>query len=161
MTRPNLPTLRSVAADPAVLVSLPLDAFDALLTEADAETKIIAAAKKNLTAALENRYREAIAGAYQADGKDFGTVHVADGEYDIEVNTPKKAEWDQDKLADLFERIKFSGENPSDYIKVSYAVSETAFGSWPDIIRKNFEPARTLKPGARTLKLARSKAEAA
>lgn len=158
MTRPNLPTLRSIAVDPAVLISLPLDALDALLTECDAEAKIVSVAKKAINDAIAGRYRDVIAAAYAAGDKDFGTVRVTDGEYQIVADTPKKVEWDQAELADIRERIVFSGENPSDFIKVAYSVSETAYNAWPPNIRNTFERARTVKPGAMTIKLQRKEA---
>lgn len=160
MTR-NLPSLRSIATDAGVLTGLPLDALDALLTEAEAENKIISAAKRAITGAIESRYASQIAAVYIAKDSDFGTVHVTVDGYDLEVNTPKKAEWDQDKLREIRERIRFSGDNPSEYIKETLSVDERAYGVWPAHIRNTFEPARTLKPGTRTLKLAPAKAEAA
>jgi hypothetical protein len=158
MTRPNLPTLRSVATDPSVLVSLPLDALDALLTEADAETKIVGAAKKAITACLETRFASDIAAAYAGAGKDFGAVRVPDGEYEVLVDRAKKVEWDQAALADIRERIQSSGDNPSEFIKTTYAVDERAYSAWPKAIRKTFEPARTVKPGTVSVKLVRKEA---
>src|SRR5688500_18408540 len=98
MTRPNLPTLRSIATDPAVLVQLPLDALDVLLSEADAENKIVSAAKRAITAHLETRYAKPISGMYDAKGSDFGSIRLAEFDYEIVVDTPKKVEWDQAKL---------------------------------------------------------------
>jgi hypothetical protein len=161
MTRPNLPTLRSIAADAGVLRALPLDAIDALLIECDAENKIISAAKRHILASLDERYAAQIAGAYDAQQKDFGTVHVFAEGFDLEVNTPKKAEWDQAQLAVKANEIAAAGDDPTEYLDVIYAVPERKFTAWPAHIRAAFEPARTLKPGTRTFKLARAKQEAA
>jgi hypothetical protein len=158
MTRPNLPTLRSVATDAGVLKSLPLDALDALLTECDAENKIVSAAKRAIGAHLEQRYASQIEGAFSAQQKDTGTVRISDGGYDLVVDRPKRVEWDQAKLADIRSRIQFSGEDPGEYIKASYAVDERAYGAWPTNIRSTFEPARTLKPGPTSIKLVRKEA---
>lgn len=157
MTR-NLPTLRTVATDPGVLTNLPIDTLDALLAECADETTIIGAAKKALTNHFSDRYATAIAGAYQAQGKDFGAVRVSDGGYEILADTPKKVEWDQDALAAVLERIKFSGDNPSEYIKTTLTVSETAYNAWPEAIRATFEPARTVRPGTMTIKIVRKEA---
>jgi hypothetical protein len=154
----NLPTLTAVAGDPSVLRSLSLDALDALLAEATDQGVIVGAVKKAITEHLTSRYEGAISAAYAGQNKDFGTVRVSDGGYDIVVDTPKRVEWDQGVLGDVRERIQFSGDDPSEYIKVKYEVSETAYGAWPAHIRKTFEPARTLKPGARSVKLIRKEA---
>lgn len=158
MTRPNLPTLRSLAADPATALNLPLDALDALLTECDAEAKITAAAKRAITGEIERRYAAQIAAAYDAKGADTGTVRIADGGYEIVADKVKRVEWDQAALADIRSRIQFSGDDPGEYIKTSYAVDERAYTAWPAHIRDTFAPARTLKPGALSVKLQRKEA---
>lgn len=158
MTRPNLPTLRSIAADAGVLKALPLDALDALLTECDAENKIVSAAKRAINAHLEALYAPQIASAFDAQQKDTGTVRVPDGGYEIVVDRPKRVDWDQAALADIRSKIQFSGDDPSEYIKVSYAVEERAYSAWPAHIRSTFEPARTLKPGPTSVKLVRKEA---
>lgn len=155
MTNRNLPTLRAIAADPALARSLDLDTLDALLSEVAAETTIINAAKKALTGELERRYQPQIDAAFAAEAKDFGTVHVLDGGFDIEVNVPKKVEWDEDKVVEIGDAMKAAGDDPTEYIKVSYSVEERKFTAWPEHIRRVFEPARALKPGTRTVKLAR------
>jgi uncharacterized protein YdaL len=161
VTDRNLPTLRSIAVDGAVLKDLPLDALDALLSEAEAENKIISAAKRAITSHIDARFAPEIAEAYDIKGADFGTVHVTIGEFDIEVNTPKKAEWDQKKLASIVDEIRTAGDDPTEFVKVEYAVEEKKYAAWPSYLQTKFEPARTLKPGTRTLKLARAKQEAA
>lgn len=158
MTRPNLPTLRSVATDAGVLKSLPLDAIEALLIECDAENKIVSAAKRAIVAHLEDLYGPQIASAYDAQQKDTGTVRVPDGAYEIVVDRPKRVEWDQAALADIRSKIQFSGDDPSEYIKITYAVEERAYSAWPAHIRSTFDPARTLKPGPVSVKLVRKEA---
>lgn len=93
--------------------------------------------------------KDAINEAYHAKGSAYGTVHV-DG---LTVNTPKKVTWDQAKLADMYDKIKLGNENPEDYIKVSYDVSETKYNAWPEAIRAAFDEARTVQPGKVTIKL--------
>jgi hypothetical protein len=158
MTNRNLPSLRDISADPTVLRGLSLDALDALLTEAETENKIISAAKRAIVAHLETAYADAISSAYQAKGADFGTVHVADGGYDVVIDTPKRVEWDQAKLREVRERIAFSGDDPSEYVKTTLSVDERAYTAWPAHIRATFEPARTVKSGSRTVKLVRKEA---
>lgn len=157
MTR-NLPTLRSIATDPAVLRTLSLDALDALLSEAETENKTISAAKRAITAHIEDIFSAHIAGAYAAADKDFGTVRIPEGGYEVVVDTPKKVEWDGERVAQIGDAMLAAGDNPSEYIKVSYTVDERKFTAWPAHIREVFAPARTVKPGPRSVKLVRREA---
>ena len=70
------------------------------------------------------------------------------------VDLPKKVEWDQARLAALSEQIRAGGEDPSQYVEVSFKVSERAYTSWPERIRLAFEPARTVRTGRATYRLA-------
>jgi hypothetical protein len=158
MTNRNLPTLRSIATDPGVLKTLPLDALDALLCEAEAENKIVSAAKRAITSHVEALYAPHISAAYAASDKDFGTVRVSDGGYEIVIDRPKKTEWDQDALQAAGDRIAAAGDDPSEYLKVTLSVDERKYAAWPSAIRAVFEPARTVKPGTRTVKLVRKEA---
>ena len=60
---------------------------------------------------------------------------------------------DQAKLAGLVESIRASGEDPGQYIEISFSVSERAYGAWPDAIRHAFEPARTVRTGKPSFRL--------
>ena len=87
--------------------------------------------------------------------KDAGTVRFADGSVTVVADLPKKVEWDQAKLAALVETIRAEGENPTDYVEITFGVSERAYGAWPESIRRAFTPARTLKTGKQTFRLLR------
>lgn len=158
MTNRNLPTLRAIAGDPAMIAGLSLDALDVLLGECDAETKIVGAAKKALIGHVEKTYEPHIAAAYSAQEKDFGTVRVTDGGYEIIVDTPKKVEWDAAKLQAAGDRIALTGDDPHEYLEISVSVSERKYTAWPAHIREVFEPARTVRPGSRSVKLVRKEA---
>lgn len=79
--------------------------------------------------------------------KDYGagTVNLESLEYKIKAVVSKRVKWDQDKLAEIYQRIQEHGENPAQYVKVKYDVSENAYKNWPDAIAKAFEPARTVE----------------
>jgi hypothetical protein len=85
--------------------------------------------------------------AEQLKDKDYGagTVNVETERYKVKAVVSKKVKWDNLQLAGIYEVIKASGENPSDYIKLSYDVSEAAYKNWPEKISKVFEPARTVE----------------
>lgn len=156
MTR-NLPTLKAIA-EGAALRGLSLDGLDALLGECDAEAKMIGAAKKAITSYIEDAYQGDINHAYDAKGSDFGTVRVSDGGYEVVVDRQKKVEWNQAELGLVFRTIQAAGDDPTEYIKVTYGVDERAYTAWPAHIRNTFEPARLTKPGATSVKLVQKEA---
>lgn len=104
--------------------------------------------------ALELKYAEDAQQLRLAAGKDTGVIHFDDGHVRITADLPKKVEWDQAKLADITRRIVTSGEDPAQYVEISYRVSETKFGAWPESIKAAFAPARTLKTGKPGFRLA-------
>jgi len=128
MTR-NLPCLQEVAGDPGRLTSLSLDALDALLAECEQTAKTAASAKKAIVSHLERAYGGDIAHAYASQEKDFGTVRLFDGGYEIVVDTPKRTEWDQAALAAAREKIVAAGDDPSEYLEVSYSVPERKYAA--------------------------------
>ncbi|MCA3575511.1 MAG: hypothetical protein IOC86_16450, partial [Aestuariivirga sp.] len=92
--------------------------------------------------------------AARADaGKDFGVVRFTDGDVTVVADLPKKVEWDQRELAELVDRIKAEGDDPSDYVEVSFRVSERKYTAWPTPIRNAFERARTVRTGKETFEL--------
>lgn len=157
----NLPTLDQIAADPEIVVNLPMDALDALLSSADAAAKTSGAAKKAIIGHIETANAAEIALAFAGLAKDTGTVHVMVDGYELEVNRPKKVEWDQVALAATVAKIRDAGDDPSEYVKTTFTVDERAYQAWPSFIRSQFEPARTVKVGTPTLKLKPAQAEAA
>jgi hypothetical protein len=93
--------------------------------------------------------KDDINSAYKEKGSAFGVVHIGE----LVVNIPKKVSWDQKRLAELYKGISLSNENPSDYIKVTYDVSEAKYNAWPEAIRSTFDEARTVEPGKVTIKV--------
>ena len=69
------------------------------------------------------------------------------------ADLPKRVEWDQAKLAAMVERIRAAGEDPAEYVEISFKVPERAYAAWPEAIRQGFEPARTVKTGALKVEL--------
>lgn len=89
-------------------------------------------------------------------GKDTGTVHFDDRGVTITADLPKKPTWDQTKLAEIAARIAASGDNPAEFLDITYKVAERKYTAWPEHLRKAFEPARTLATGKATYRLAAS-----
>jgi hypothetical protein len=86
--------------------------------------------------------------------KDSGVVHFDDGNVRITADLPKKIEWDQTRLAEITRRISESGEDPKQYVEITFRVSETKFNAWPDTLKSSFNAARTVKTGKPSYRLA-------
>ncbi|GAA4782792.1 hypothetical protein [Lysobacter hankyongensis] len=109
--------------------------------------------KARFDAALEQTYGDRIRAARNDGGKDFGVVHVADGDLRLTVDVSKRVTWDQAQLATIAKRIDAAGESVEEFIDVSYSISESRFQNWPSTLRSQFEATRTVKPGKPTYRL--------
>lgn len=89
-------------------------------------------------------------------GKDTGTVHFEDDGVRITSDLPKKPVWDQAQLSEIAQRIAASGDNPAEFLDITYKVAERKYTAWPENLRTVFEPARTLKTGKPTFRLSLS-----
>ena len=117
----------------------------------------LAAAKaivEHIDRALDLKYVDRAHQLRLAASKDTGVVHFDDGNVRVTADLPKKVEWDQKKLADLVRRMTANGDNPAEYVEISYRVSETKFNAWPETLKSAFAPARTLKTGKPGFRLA-------
>ena len=153
MTFPqNTPSIDQLISLPAgEIAQLPVELLAALQREIDAAAKQMKAVTARFSRALEVRYAARAAEARRACGKDTGTVRIVDGDFTVVADLPKRVEWDQAKLAAMVERIRAAGEDPAEYVEISFKVPERAYVAWPEAIRQGFEPARTVKTG--TLKV--------
>ncbi len=118
---------------------------------------LLAAAKaivEHVDRALDLRYAQRAHQLRLAAGKDTGVVHFDDGQVRITADLPKKVEWDQAKLNDITRRIAANGEDPTEYVEISYRISETKFNAWSETLKSAFAPARTLKTGKPGFRLA-------
>lgn len=140
------------------LAQMPVELLAALQAELDHASKQLKAATARFSAALEVRYATRAAEARRACGKDTGTVRLADGDYTVVADLPKRVDWDQDKLAQIARNVADSGEDPAEFIDTKLTVSERKYGALPGARRDGFEPARTVKVGA--LKVTLEPAEA-
>jgi hypothetical protein len=86
-------------------------------------------------------------------GKDTGTIHFDDHGVRVTAYLPKKPVWDQKKLSEIAERITANGDDPTEYLDITYKVAERKYTAWPENLREVFAPARTLKTGKPTFQL--------
>lgn len=111
-------------------------------------------ARERLNASLERRYGEQGRAALLGSGRDFGVTHVSDGLLRVTYELPKRVSWDQPRLAAIAERIVAASERVQDYMDVEFSVSESRFNNWPPALKEQFAPARTVKPGKASFRLA-------
>ncbi len=108
----------------------------------------------HLDLAIDFKWREQARNLRLEAGNDTGVIHFDDGDVRITADLPKKIEWDQSRLAEITKRIADSGDDPKQYVEISYRVSETKFNAWPDTLKSSFEAARTVKTGKPSYRLA-------
>jgi len=104
--------------------------------------------------ALDLKYADRAHQLRLATGKDTGVVHFDDGHVRITADLPKKVDWDQMRLAEITRRIAANGDDPSEYVDVTYRILEAKFNAWPESLKSAFASARTLKTGKPSFRLA-------
>ena len=109
---------------------------------------------EHIDRALDLKYVDRAHQLRLAANKDTGVVHFDDGNVRVTADLPKKVEWDQKQLAELIARIASAGDNPAEFIETSYRVSETKYQAWQESLRSKFTPARTVKDGKASYRLA-------
>ncbi len=124
-----------------------------LQTTALAETARVKRLKDRLEAGIAQRYEAAAAAERAAQGKTSGTVRIEDAGVVVIADLPKKVAWDQDRLAAMATRIRAAGDDPSEYLEITYRVPERRFGAWPDALREGFAAARTETTGKPVFRL--------
>lgn len=55
-----------------------------------------------------------------------------EGDFTIVAGLPKRVDWDQDRLAATVQRIRFAGDDPAEYVEISFRVPERNYVAWPD-----------------------------
>lgn len=149
--RPSLDTARHLPASD--LLALPA-AHLALLQE-EARSTLEAAKRQQdwIEGIIAVRYSDRAIALRADQRKDAGTVRFVDGDVTVIAELPKKVEWDQAKLAAIAERIRAAGDDPAEYVEVTFKVAERAYTAWPEHIRSAFTAARTVRTGKATYKL--------
>lgn len=160
----NLPNLSTEMLDTmetgaiAALDPATLDALQTLCAE-----ELVAAKRRdnNLHKAFEQRYAARASEALLRDGRDTGTVHLQDGEFEVTVTRPKRVKWDDAKLRSALDTL--DPEEARHLAKVSIAIDERKFAAASPRIQALFSDARTVETGKATycLSLAQAQGEAA
>jgi hypothetical protein len=132
-------------------------ASDSLFQVKNDAADLLAIAKalvEHIDRALDLKYVDRAHQLRLAANKDTGIVHFDDGNVHVTADLPKKVEWDQKQLAELVARIAAAGDNPAEFVETTYRVSETKYQAWQESLRSQFTPARTVKVGKASYRLA-------
>ena len=136
------------------IASLPAADLARLQQEATANFRKSKAIVDWLDGALSLRYKDRAHQARAQAEKDTGTVRFEDNGFTVVAELPKRVKWDQQRLKEIADLIATSwGENPADYVKVKFDVSERAYDSWPPRLKELFTPARTVETGKASYEL--------
>ena len=150
----NLQQINEIICTPvSTLAELSSDSLFRLKNDAADQLAMAKALCEQVDRALEQRYNTQAQHQRLSAGKDTGVVHFNDGEVRISADLPKRVTWDQKKLDEIAKRIAASGEDPGQYIDISYKVSERKYEAWPDNLKSSFAGARTLKTGKPSFRL--------
>jgi hypothetical protein len=139
---------------PGKISTFTVDELAALASDlAEAKTHL-AAIEAKFRNALDLKYGSQAQTARQAAGKDTGVARVTDGRFVIVAELPKKVKWDQAKVATAIKTITDQWrDDPAQYVTTEFKVSEAAYAAWPLVVRKLFEPARTVEHGKPTYRI--------
>lgn len=150
----NLQQINEIICTPiSTLAELSSDSLFRLKNDAADQLAMVKALCEQVDRVLEHRYNTQAQQLRLVAGKDTGVVHFDDGEVRISADLPKRVTWDQKKLDEIAKRIAASGEDPGQYIDISYKVSERKYEAWPDNLKSSFAGARTLKAGKPSFRL--------
>lgn len=153
--RPNHPSLADIRRmELGDIIALP--AAHLALLQAEARDALDGAKRMHdwIEGAIALRYEQRAMAARAAAGKDTGTVRFQDEDVEVVADLPKRVEWDQARLTALMAQIRAGGEDPAEYVETALKVSERAYAAWPEHIRSAFEPARTVRTGRLSFRLA-------
>lgn len=126
---------------PAEMAALPTSDLAEMQAEIAGATEYAKSLKSLLDHAITEKFCTQIEQKYAE--KHTGTAHILDGDYDLEINVPKKIEWDQALLKKADAQIVEWGDDPEEYISITRKVSEAAWKSWPSRLKEMFADART------------------
>ena len=106
---------------------------------------------KDVEQQISDLYLEMARDSLRADGKDFGTARITEGNQRLKVTVTKKVVWDQEKLRDTLESM--SPEDARHYGKLTFAVEERKFTAAPPAVRSALEECRTTEVGRVTVEV--------
>ena len=109
--------------------------------------------KEFIEGAITIKYEERAKHARKTACKETGTIHFNDSGFTITSEIKKKVSWSQSALERVVRYFTQKGEDPTEYIDITYNISETRYKELPDNMQKFFTAARTLSGGKETFKI--------
>ena len=120
MNIPNRITLDNLNQQPiGAIIALSGDDLAPLQVEVEEHFRKAKQLRDWFNGALIQKYEHRARTERLAANKDSGTVRFQDGSVTVIADAPKRVEWDQVALAAMAERIRTSGDNPTDYLEIS------------------------------------------
>jgi len=135
------------------LNELPLAHLNSVKGDLESQIKELKKDLANVGDELVRRYEERGNKLRELQGKEFGAVSMEEDGFKVTVDRPKKVKWDSSKLHELASKMEEAGDDPTQYLKITYGVDERKFKAWPKNIQKAFLDARTVTPGKLSVKL--------
>ena len=135
------------------LTNLPVKELSYLQIQANEHLVKSKRQKDWIDSAISLKYQEQSHNVRNLNDKVTDTINFNDGDFRVTSNISKNIEWDQLKLREAVSEIKEFGDNPYEYVNISYEVLETNYNSWPEHIKKFFRPARLLKTSKEVFKI--------
>lgn len=121
-------------------------------SELEAQMAVLQECIQSINIDIEHILAEQLAGIRKLQGKEFGTVNLINDGYKVTETIPKKIEWNQEKMNELFDRIAAAGDDPRAYMHIKLEVSEKSFGEFVPAVQSMFSDCRSVKPGKPSLK---------
>lgn len=135
------------------IAALPAEMLLDLQEAARAETARVKRLRERLEAAIARRYGAAAEAERAAWDKIAGTVRFEDCDIVVVAELPRKVSWDQKRLAEMAERIRAAGDDPTEFLDITYRVPERRFSAWPAALREGFAEARSETTGKPVFRL--------
>lgn len=127
----------------------------AIQSSATERLRQIKTLKDWIDGAIALKYEQRVHSLRQQHGKETGVIRFEDDGIEVCADIAKRPQWDQKKLADIAERVRVNGEDPLEFMTVTYKVPESKYKAWPEHLKSIFRDARTLNLGKQSVVLSR------
>lgn len=111
------------------------------------DTRQLALCREHFDKAVSKKYSMRIAAERHSLSDTTGMVCIKDEDISVCAAMAKTIEWDQKKLAHIAKKLILAGEDPTEFITITYHVSESVYDDWPDVLRDQFSSARSTQLG--------------
>jgi hypothetical protein len=156
MIRPSVLTEHISGASPSDIAALSAPELACILDDLAEQKAELALLDERIRQGLDLKYGSRARQRRAEENKDTGTVRFEDEGFVVVADLPKRVRWDQERLRHAVEIIRTGwGDDPADYVRAKFEVSESAFASWPRPVRELFIPARTVETGRPSFRLTR------